>query len=135
MLIFFLILIIISHDPAHIIDFLAVTPNCDVQSSALLDVLLASNVNLCSAADFPPLGNSDHVVVSVPIECLISRKKYACFQYAALIILGLVKLIFVMFSEIFHGKISLICVLLLLLSTESGFTLELMYISLIENLI
>ena len=38
-----------------------------------------------------------------------------------------------MLSEMFHGKISLIYMLLLLLSTESGFTLELMYTSLIES--
>ena len=33
----------------------------------------------------------------------------------------------------FHGNISLICMLLLLLSTASGFTLELLYISLNES--
>ena len=35
--------------------------------------------------------------MSVPVECVISCKKYACFQHTALIILGLVKMIFVMF--------------------------------------
>ena len=71
--------------------------------------------------------------MSVPVECVISCKKYACFQYTALIILGLVKMIFVMFSEMFHGNISLTCMFLLLLSTASGFRLELLYISLNES--
>lgn len=37
------------------------------------------------------------------------------------------------FSEMFHGNISLICMFLLLLSTASGFTLDLLYISLNES--
>ena len=42
-------------------------PDCDSHSSALLDLLLSSGANICSTMAIPPLGNSDHVVVSVSI--------------------------------------------------------------------
>ena len=40
----------------------------DSHSPALLDFFLSSDASICSAMAFPPLGNSDHVVVSVSIE-------------------------------------------------------------------
>ena len=43
-------------------------PNCDSHSPALLDFFLSSDDSICSAMAFPPLGNSDHVVVSVFID-------------------------------------------------------------------
>ena len=43
-------------------------PDCDSHSPALLDLFLSSNASICSAMVFPPLKNSDHVVVSVPID-------------------------------------------------------------------
>ena len=43
-------------------------PDCDSHSPALLDLFLSSDPSICSAMAFPPLGNSDHVVVSVSID-------------------------------------------------------------------
>ena len=43
-------------------------PDCDSHSPALLDLFLSSNASICSAMVFPPLKNSYHVVVSVPID-------------------------------------------------------------------
>ena len=40
---------------------------CDCHSPALLDIFLSSDATICSAMASPPLGNSDHVVVSVSI--------------------------------------------------------------------
>ena len=40
-------------------------PGCDSHSPALLDFFLSSEYNIYSTIAFPPLGNSDHVVVSV----------------------------------------------------------------------
>ena len=37
-------------------------------SPALLDLFLSSEASICSTMPFPPLGNSDHVVVSVSIN-------------------------------------------------------------------
>ena len=38
-------------------------PDCDSNSPALLDLFLSSDTSICSTMAFPPLGNSDHVVV------------------------------------------------------------------------
>ena len=43
-------------------------PDCDCHSLALLGLFLSSNANICSTMAFPPLGNSDHIVVSVSID-------------------------------------------------------------------
>ena len=42
-------------------------PHCDSHSSALLD-FFSSDASICSTMPFPPLENSDHVVVSVSID-------------------------------------------------------------------
>ena len=42
--------------------------DCNSHSPALLDLFLSSDASVCSAMDFSPLGNSDHVVVSVSID-------------------------------------------------------------------
>ena len=39
--------------------------NCDFHRPALLDLFLSSDPSICSTMAFPPLGNTDHVVVSV----------------------------------------------------------------------
>ena len=43
-------------------------PDCDSHSPALLDLFISSDASTCSTMVFPPLGNSDHVVVSVSID-------------------------------------------------------------------
>ena len=40
-------------------------PDYDSHSHALLDLLISSDATVCSATTSPPLGSSDHVVVSV----------------------------------------------------------------------
>ena len=40
----------------------------DSHGPVLLDVFLTSDASICSTMAFPPLGNSDHVVVSVSID-------------------------------------------------------------------
>ena len=42
-------------------------PDCDSHSPAHLDLFLSSDAGICSTMAFPPLGNSDHIVVSVSI--------------------------------------------------------------------
>ena len=51
-------------------------PDCDSHSPALLDIFVSSNASICSTIAFPPLGNSDHTVVSVSIdkESITSQK-------------------------------------------------------------
>ena len=43
-------------------------PDCHSHSPALLDFFLSSDATICSTMAFPPLGNSDHVVVSVSVD-------------------------------------------------------------------
>ena len=43
-------------------------PDCDSHSPALLDLFISSDASICSTMAFPPLRNSDHVVVSVSID-------------------------------------------------------------------
>ena len=55
-------------------------PDSDSQSLALLDLFISSDVSNCSAMVFPPLGNYDHVVVSVSIDFPINSKQDALFH-------------------------------------------------------
>ena len=49
---------------------------CDSHSPPLLYLFLSSDASICSVMAFPPLGNSDHVVVSVPIDTSFHRLTY-----------------------------------------------------------
>ena len=42
--------------------------DCHSHSPALLDLFISSDGRICSTMAFPPLGNSDHVVVLVSID-------------------------------------------------------------------
>ena len=58
----------ISNYHTQMVNFLTVIPECDSHSPALLDLFISSDASICSTKVFPPLGNSDHVVVSVSID-------------------------------------------------------------------
>ena len=49
----------------------------------LLDLFLSSDTSICSTMAFPPLGNSDHVVISLSIDFPISSKQDAPFHHIA----------------------------------------------------
>ena len=55
-------------------------PDCDSHIPALLDLLLSSDTSVCSKMAFPPLGNSDRVVVSVSIDFLTNSEQDATFH-------------------------------------------------------
>ena len=67
--------ILISNDLTQIVNFLTRIPDCDSHCLALLDFFLSSDASICSTMAFPPLGNSDHVVVSVSIDFPINSKQ------------------------------------------------------------
>ena len=50
------------------VDFPSRIPDCDSHSPAYLDLFLSSDTSIFYTKAFPPLGNSDHVVVSVSID-------------------------------------------------------------------
>ena len=58
----------ISNDLTQMVNFPTWVPDCDSHSPALLDFFLSSNASICSTMAFLPLGNSDHLVVSVSID-------------------------------------------------------------------
>ena len=61
----------ISNDLTQMVNFPTWIPNCDSHSPALLDLFCSSDTSICSTMAFLPLGNSDHVVVSVSIDFYI----------------------------------------------------------------
>ena len=116
------------------VSFPTQTPNCDTINPALLDLFLSSDGSVCSAMPFPPLGNSDHLAISVPIDFLSNSKWDALFHRIAYYYSppdwdGLRN------HLRDNGKISLSSVLLLLLvNSVDGVRLKLMYISLIVSI-
>ena len=65
------------------VDFPTRIPDCDSHSLALLDLFLFSDASICPTMAFPPLGNSDHVVVSVSIDFPTNSKQDAPFHHIA----------------------------------------------------
>ena len=63
------IIFFMSNDLTQIVNFPTWIPDCDSHSPALLDLFVSSDdASICSTMAFPPLENSDHVVVSVSID-------------------------------------------------------------------
>ena len=58
----------ILNDLTQILNCPTWIPDSDSHSRALLDLFISSDASICSIMAFPPLGNSDHVVVSVSID-------------------------------------------------------------------
>ena len=73
----------ISNDFTQMVNFPAQIPDCDSHSPALLDLFLCSDPSICSTMAFPPLGNSDLIVVLVSINFLINSNKDASFHRIA----------------------------------------------------
>ena len=66
-----------------LIRWLTRIPDCDFHSPALLDLFLSSDASICSTMAFLPLGNSDHVVVSVSIDFPTNSQQDAPFHRIA----------------------------------------------------
>ena len=73
----------ISNDLTQMVNFPTRIPDCDSHSPALLDLFLSSDACICSTMAFPPLGNSDHVIVSVSIDFLTNLQRDAPFHRIA----------------------------------------------------
>ena len=58
----------ISNDLTQMVNFPTRIPDCDSHGPALLDLFLSFDASICSTMAFGPLGNSDHIVVSVFIN-------------------------------------------------------------------
>ena len=73
----------ISNDLTQMVNFPTRIPDCDSHSPALLDLFLSSDASICSTMAFPPLENSDHVVVSVSIHFPSNLQQYVLFYCIA----------------------------------------------------
>ena len=73
----------ISSDLTQMVNFPTRIPDCDSHNPALLDLFLTSDASICSTMAFPPLGNSDHVVVSVSIDFPTNSQQDAPFHRIA----------------------------------------------------
>ena len=73
----------ISNDLTQILNFPTWIPDCDSHSPALLDLFISFDTSICSTMAFPPLGNSDHVVISVSIDFPINSKQNTLFHHLA----------------------------------------------------
>ena len=58
-------------------------PDYDSHSPALMDLFFSSDASICSTMAFPPLRNSDHVVVSVSIDFPSDSRQDAPFHHIA----------------------------------------------------
>ena len=62
------------------INFPTRIPDCDFHSPALLDLFISFDASIYSTMAFSPLGNSDHVIVSVSIDIPTNSKQGAPFH-------------------------------------------------------
>ena len=127
--------VIISNDLTQMVNFLTRIPDCDSHSPALLDLLFSPEASICSRwlsfywkvmimflSQFPFTFHHIHNWMPRFIELLMT-------------LLVLIETVFVIIWEMFHGKIYLnSVVLLLLVYFVSRFRLELLYISLIKSI-
>ena len=80
-------------DRTQMVNFPTQIPYCDSDSPALLD--LSSDASICSTMAFPPLENSDHIVISVSIDFLLYSQLMPQFIALLMTILVLVEIVFV----------------------------------------
>ena len=73
----------LSNNLTQMVNFHTQIPGCDSHSPALLDLFISSDGSICSAMAFPPLGNSDHVAVSVSIDFPSNSQQDAPFHRIA----------------------------------------------------
>ena len=67
----------------QIVNFPTWISDCDSHSPALLDFFLSSDASIYSTMAFSPLGNFDHVVVSVSIDFATNSQRDAPFHRIA----------------------------------------------------
>ena len=73
----------ITNDLTQMVNFPTQVPDCDSHSPALLELFLSSETSICSAMAFPPMGKSDHVVVSFSIDFPLNSQRDAPFHRIA----------------------------------------------------
>ena len=72
-----------SNDLTQLVNFPTRIPDCGFHNPAILSFFLSSDASICSTMVFPPLGNFDHVVVSVSNDFSLNLKRDTPFQRIA----------------------------------------------------
>ena len=70
----------LSQDLTQIVSFPTRIPDYGGQEPSLLDLFLTTTPDICSATSYPPLGTSDHVVVSVFVDFKVKSVHDAPFH-------------------------------------------------------
>ena len=65
------------------VNFSTRIPDCDSHSPALLDLFISSDASICFTMAFPPLRNSNHVIVSVSTDFPSNSLQNAPFHHIA----------------------------------------------------
>ena len=78
--------VIISNELTLMVNSPTQIPDCDSHSLVLLDLFISSDASICSTMAFPPLGNSDHVVVSVSIDFPTNSQRDDTFHRIAYVL-------------------------------------------------
>ena len=86
-----IIIFFISNNLTQMVNFPTHIPECDSHSPALLDL---SDTSICSTVVFPPLGNSDHVAVSVFFDFPSFTTDYLASLHCLMTILVLTGMVF-----------------------------------------
>ena len=120
------------------INFPTQIPYYDSHSPALLHGFLSTEASISSTIAFPPLGNSDHVVVAVFIDFLSNSRDipFNCtaYDYSPADCASFHDYLRdVPLEDIFEDSASAVFLSPVSDSSVSGFRFELMYISLIKS--
>ena len=119
----------ISNYLTQMLNFLIRIPDCESHSVALLHLFISSGASICSTVA------SFHWKIVVMLLLLETRKWLTRFIAQLMTILVLIGTVFMIISEMFHGKKSLsLMLLLMVLNSVCESRLELMYLSLIVNI-
>ena len=78
-----LINLVNSNDLTQMVNFPTRIPDCDSHSPARLYLFFSSDASISSTMAFPPLGNSDHVVVSISTDFPTNSQQDAPFHCIA----------------------------------------------------
>ena len=73
----------VSNDLPHIVNFPTQVPGYDSLSPSLLDLFVYSDASICSTMFFAPLGNTDHVALSIFIDFPSDSKGDGPFHHIA----------------------------------------------------
>ena len=71
--------LVISNDLTRMVNFPTPISDCDSHGSTLLDLFISFDTSICFTMAFPPVGNSNHAVVSVSIDFAKTQNRMPFF--------------------------------------------------------